>query len=227
MADIEELWHDQRNFIITAKKKVDARQCFQYLKKNMRKYPDGSTFLMITSHHHDGLDESNVAIVGRPDQKLDYSVDSEWATLNSKKRLGKDCNENKNCSPKCDNCVWQNKKFKIRKLPFMTKDPSGHGPYKPCGTSLDKLKTEFDVLSASNMPVVFVYFSCWSHYSPINTILRAHGLYAVLILKKERSDLTLERVFKLDKEQEEYLKMVVDDSGNKKDLIIAGKYFLV
>ena len=92
MADIEELWHDDRNFIITAKDKVNATQCFQYLWNNMRKYPDGSKFLIITGHHHDGLDESNVAIVGRPDPKLDDSVDTEWATL--KKRLEKKCEEN-------------------------------------------------------------------------------------------------------------------------------------
>ena len=190
----------------------------------MRKYPDGSTFLIITGHHHDGLDESNVAIVGKPDPLLEDSISSEWQTL--KKRLKKDCKKNKNCSPKCDNCVWQNKKFGMQRIPFRTKDLSGNGPYEPCGTSLEELKPQFDFLSTSKIPVVFVYFSCWSHYSPINTILRAHGLYAVLTLKKDRGDLTIEH-FKLDEEQEEYLKMVVDDSQTKKDLIIAGKYFLV
>ena len=188
----------------------------------MRKYPNRSTFLIITGHHHDGLDESSVAIVGRPDHKLDDSVDSEWATL--KKRLEKKCKENNKCSPQCDNCVWQKKKFKINTVNLKTKDLSGEGPYKPSGTSLDKLKSIIEDLMESKKPVVLVYFSCWSHYSPINNILRAHGLYAVLNLKKERSDLTIERVFKLDEEQEDYLKMVVEDET--KDLIIAGKYFL-
>ena len=224
MADIEEFWHDERNFIITAKKKVNASECFQYLRKNMCKYPDGSTFLIITGHHHDGLDESNVAIVGRPDHKLEDSVDSEWATL--KKRLEKKCKENNECSPQCDNCVWQNKKFKMNTVNLKTKDLSGEDHYKPCGTSLDKLKSRIEDLMESKKPVVLVYFSCWSHYSPINTILRALGLYAVLALKKDRNDLTIGQVFELDEEQKEYLKMVVDDGGIK-DLIIAGKYFLV
>ena len=76
-----------------------------------------------------------------------------------------------------------------------------------------------------------VFASCWSHYSPINTFLCARGLFAVLTLKKERSDLTINRVFELNKEQRAYLKMVVDDpmiDGRliTKDLIIAGKYHL-
>jgi hypothetical protein len=227
MTAIEELWHDDRNFIITAKHKVNANQCFQYLKKNMRKYPDESTFLIITGHHHIGLDESNVAKLGEPDPKLEDSIDSEWTILNSKKRLGKKCEEDNKCSPQCDNCVWQKKRFKMNTINFKTKDVTGEGPYRPSGASVDKLKPQFEFLSTSKTPVVFVYFSCWSHYSPINTILCAHGLYAVLALKKDRSELTIERWFQLAEEQQEYLKMVVDDSQTKKDLIIAGKYFLV
>ena len=225
MADIEKCKHDQRNVIITAKKEINARQCFQYLRKNMRKYPDGSTFLIITGHHHDGLDESKKAKIGRSDHLLEETIDLEWLDVN--KRLGRDCKKNK-CGD-CENCVWQNKKFKMNTINFKTKDVSGKGPYKPCPASLDKLISQFNFLRTFDEPVVFVYFSCWSHYSPINTFLCARGIYAVLTLKKERSDLTIERVFKLDEEQEEYLKMVVDDPmiGGQlrtKDLIIAGKY---
>ena len=74
--------------------------------------------------------------------------------------------------------------------------------------------------------VVFVYASCWSHYSPINTLLYARGLYAVLALKKDKSDLTIEKVFELHREQQKYLKMLFDDPLTIKDLVIAGKYHL-
>ena len=98
------------------------------------------------------------------------------------------------------------------------------GIYKPSKASLNELKSKFKTLHTSEDPMVLVFASCWSNYSPINTFLCARGLFAVLTLKKERSDLTIERVFKLDKEQKKYLKMLVDDPMTLKDLIIVGKY---
>ena len=100
------------------------------------------------------------------------------------------------------------------------------GIYKPSKASLKELNVKFNYLRTSDDPIVLVLASCWSHYSPINTFLCARGLFAVLALKKERSDLTIERVFELDKEQQKYLKMLVDDPMSIKDLIIAGKYHL-
>ena len=224
MSDEEELWHNDRNIIITAKKQVNAQQCFQYLRKNMSSFSKESTFFIITGHHHVGLDQSNVAVVGETDSGLHAGIASEWELLNIE--LEKEC-ENDNCR-ECENCVWQDKQFKLDRFLIETNNfDSESDIYKPSKTSLGELNGKFEDLRLSKKPVVFVYASCWSHYSPINTILCAHGLYAVLTLKKERSDLTIEKVFKLDEEQEEYLKMVVDDSGTKKDLIIAGKYFLV
>ena len=225
MPDFEELWHNDRNSIITAKKEVNAKQCFQYLRKNMRLYPKNSVFLFITGHHHKGLNKSSIAIVGESDAGLHGSIGSEWECL--KKKLKKKCT-NDNCGKKCDNCIWQDKQFSIERFSVDTNDYDNEdGINNPSETSLGELNEKFEDLRLSRKPVVFVYFSCWSHYSPINTILRAYGLYAVLILKKERSDLTIERVFKLDEEQEEYLEMVVDDSRTKKDLIIAGKCFFI
>ena len=100
------------------------------------------------------------------------------------------------------------------------------GIYKPSKASLKELNVNFNNLRRSDDPVVLVFASCWSHYSPINTFLCARGLFSVLALKKERSDLTIDRVFELDKEQQKYLKMLVDDPLTIKDLIIAGKYHL-
>ena len=224
MSDEEEFWHNDRNIIITAKKQVDAHQCVQYLRKNMRLFSKESTFFIITGHHHDRLDKSNVAVVGETHSGLYAGIGSQWELLNEE--LEKEC-ENDNCR-ECDNCVWQDKQFKLDRFVIETNNFDNESDiYKPSKTSLGELNGKFEGLRLSEKPVVFVYFSCWSHYSPINTILCAHGLYAVLALKKDRSDLTIERVFKLVEEQEKYLKMVVDDSPSKKDLIIAGKYFLV
>ena len=92
MSNLNELWHDERNIIITAKKEIDANQFFQYLKENLRKFADHSTFLFITGHHHKGLNKSNEAIVGETDASLHASLGSEWECL--KKKLGKKCKKN-------------------------------------------------------------------------------------------------------------------------------------
>ena len=221
MSDFEELWHNDRNSIITAKKEVNAIQCFQYLRKNMRSYPKNSVFLFITGHHHKGLNKSNIAIVGESDAGLHGSIGSEWECL--KKELKKKC-ENNNCG-ECDNCVWQFKQFSLERVLVETNDFDNDSDiFKPSETSLDELNAKFNSLRESKSPYVLVYFSCWSHYSPVNTNLQALGLFAVLALKKERSDLTIERVFELDTEQQNYLKMLIDDPMTIKDLIIAGEY---
>ena len=229
-SEFEKLWHNDRNCsIITAKDKIDAAQCIQYLRENMRSYSKGSVFLFITGHHHEGLDKSNVSKVGETDYGLHTSIGSEWACL--KKEPRKKCEENKQCSPQCDNCKnceWQDRQFKILRLCVETNNfDNDSGTYEPSETSLDELKVMCKLLRQSKDPYVMVYLSCWSHNSPIKTILHALGIYGVLALKKDRSEITIGQVFKLDDEQEKYLEMVVDDSSTKKDLIIAGKYFLV
>ena len=115
----------------------------------------------------------------------------------------------------------------LHKLNFVTCNVEGI--YKPSKASLNELKSKFKTLYTTEVPIILVFASCWSHYSPINTFLCARGIFAVLALKKERSNLTLDKVFKLNEEQRAYLKMVVDDrmiDGRliTKDLIIAGKY---
>ena len=223
MSDFEELWHNDRNCIITAKNEIDAAQCFQYLRENMRTYPKNSVFFIITGHHHEKpADNSNVAIVGKSDRGLYTSIGSEWALL--EEELEEEC-KNDNCG-ECENCIWQDKQFLLDRFIIETNDIDNEdGIYKPSKAALKELKVKFNSLRESKSPYVLVYLSCWSHYSPIKTTIRALGLYAVLILKKERCDLTIGQVFKLDDEQEEYLEMVTDDSTTKKDLIIAGKYF--
>ena len=113
--------------------------------------------------------------------------------------------------------------MKLHCLNFVTCNVDGI--YKPSKASLKELNVKFNYLRTSDDPIVLVFASCWSHYSPINTFLCARGLFSVLAMKKERSDLTIDRVFELDKEQQKYLKMLVDDPMTIKDLIIAGKYF--
>ena len=120
MSNLNELWHDERNIIITAKKEIDANQFFQYLRKNLRKFADNSTFLFITGHHHKGLNKSNEAILGETDSGLHASIGSEWEYFD--KKLKKECKEKKKCSPQCDNCVWQEKQFSIDRIFVETND---------------------------------------------------------------------------------------------------------
>ena len=61
-----------------------------------------------------------MAIVGKTDAGLYSSIGSEWECLT--KRLGKKCKENNECSPQCDNCVWQQKEFSMDRIFVETND---------------------------------------------------------------------------------------------------------
>ena len=103
----------------------------------MSSFSKESKFFIITGHHHDGLDESNVAVVGETDSGLSGGIASEWECL--KKELKEKC-KNDNCWKKCDNCVWQDKQFSIERFLVDTNDfDNEDGINKPSEISLDEL----------------------------------------------------------------------------------------
>ena len=167
----DELWHNDRNLFITAKKEVDAVQFFQYLRNNLRSFPQFSVFLFITGHHIKGLNKSNEAILGETDAGLHASIGAEWECFD--KKLGKKCKEKKNCSPRCDYCVWQEKQFSIDRLFVETNDVDIEGIYEPSKASLVELNVKSQSLRESEFPYVVVFATDWSHYSPITTLFLA------------------------------------------------------
>ena len=52
----------------------------------------------------------------------------------------------------------------------------------------------------------------------------SNGLFSALIMAQERGEITKNRVFQMDEEQQQILKTVTKDP--KKDIVIAGKKYL-
>ena len=118
--------------------------------------------------------------------------------------------------------LWKQKNFEMDErfvLPIKTKEENGKFELEPDSISL--IKKTFDDLISSDKPHVFIFASCWSFFSEINSVLRASGLISALFLSKERYDITEGRMFKLNEDQKHLLELATKEE--KKDVIITGK----
>ena len=119
--------------------------------------------------------------------------------------------------------LWKQKNFEMDErfvLPIKTKEENGKFELEPDSISL--IKKTFDDLISSDIPHVFIFASCWSFFSEINSVLRASGLLSTLSLSKERYDITEGKMFKLNEDQKHLLELAVNNDG-KKDFILGGK----
>ena len=76
-----EMFHNERNVIITMLREVRSGDVEKYLMENLEKFPNESHFMIFTAHHHPEkgrLGETDYGLVG------DYE-----AVMN---RIKKDCN---------------------------------------------------------------------------------------------------------------------------------------
>ena len=80
----------------------------------------------------------------------------------------------------------------------------------------------FERILLLNKPIVLILASCWSFGGEISNILRTSGLYSALNLSEERGIITSGKLFQLDKEQKDLLRIVTNDPVIK-DVIIFGK----
>ena len=152
---------------------------------------------------------------------------------NCKKRCNTEEHDKIDCKrPKCERCVivkkWQAQNLKAEPvISLKTEKTDVDGKFVLTEEAEMLIEEHFDKFSINDEPLVIIFASCWSKQSPINDILRAHGLYAVLAMKKDRGDITVDKVYKLNEEQIKLLKAVMKEDKNgaiKKDVIIAGTY---
>ena len=90
-----------------------------------------------------------------------------------------------------------------------------------CPKSKASLKLNFENILSIQLPIVLILASCWSHKSEISQILRAAGLYSALNITEERGKIMAGKMFKLDLDQQRFLRMVTYDF-EKKDIIVGG-----
>ena len=79
-------------------------------------------------------------------------------------------------------------------------------------TSKNSIKLISDYMMISGCPNVLIFASCYSQKSEINNLMKASGLYSALLVAAERGDISCGKVFKLDPEQQTFLKKIAENS---------------
>ena len=85
-------------------------------------------------------------------------------------------------------------------------------------TKLDEQK--FVKAIQNYKPTMMILGFCYTHVSDMNTILRAGGVYAIMVLKRDRHYITEGRYIVLDQVQEEVVRGVVEN--NYKNVFLWG-----
>ena len=78
--------------------------------------------------------------------------------------------------------------------------------------SKNSIKIISDYMMMSGCPNVLIFASCYSQKSEINDLMKASGLYSALLVAAERGDISCGKVFKLDPEQQAFLKKIAEYS---------------
>ena len=183
----------------------------------MKTFPKGTNIIIICGHHHQGE-----GLLGETESSLKLEFNSMVKCLNQE--LAGDCEDSDCEEDECDNCengqVWRKKQISIETFFLDTKKDENGDSYVLDQSSKTKIKVKFSELISNESPLALIFASCWSTYSPVNTVLRACGLYSVLTLKKDRGEIS--KVFKLDERQIDNLKYYAE--FKPKHVLLVGDY---
>ena len=198
----------ENNVILTTKDEITVQQTFNYLSKNLDKFRVGTEFVVVCGVH------------GSPDGKLgesdedflyDYEMMNRW--FKNHEKYGQQAKTVQDRAYKMSTVIEVNS----------IEEEAKSGQYSLTDESKAKLQDEFERILSLDRPVVLILASCWSFRSDISNILRSTGLYSALVTSEERGSITAGKLFKLDPEQQDLLRMVANDDSIK-DIIIYGEY---
>ena len=140
-----------------------------------------------------------------------------------------DCNQT-NCDQCEKHCFWLEKKFEMGLvLPLFTISDDNQASEECmledeciCGKNCKKfvlnqasknsIKIISDYMMMSGCPNILIFASCYSQKREINNLMKASGLYSALLVIAERGDISCGKVFKLDSEQQTFLKKIAENS---------------
>ena len=214
---LSEVFHVERNVIITANTEIDGHKLEKFLLNNLDKFQEKTDFIVLSGHHHEKNENDGTVSVGKTDSALTDGFDGALERLLQHSK-------SHSCKTDCQKCMWKAKKFKNSSIYIKTIKRDGKYIISEAGKG--KIKSKFEDLLTSKKPHVLIFASCFSHLSEINHTLRASGLYSCLLVSNERSDITLGKVCHLDKEQQVLLQDVIKEDDNGifliKDVIIGG-----
>ena len=212
------IFHVERNVIITANEKINGTKLEKFLLDNLDNFQEKTDFIVLSGHHHEKNESDGTVSVGKTDSALTDGFDGALERLLQHPK-------SHSCKTDCQKCMWKAKKFKNSSIYIKTIQKNGKYIISEAGKG--KIKSKFEDLLTSTKPHALIFASCFSHLSEINHTLRASGLYSCLLVSTERSEITLGKVCHLDKEQQELLEAVteVDEESGQcliKDVILSG-----
>ena len=222
-----EKFNSERNVIITTKDKITAPNVEKYIKDNLKNFPQGSKFILFCGHHHKKNTDGSVQTAhGESKIVSDYSSMFD--------NIIKEYEKCECTQTNCDQCekhgFWLEKKFKMGVVfPLFTISDDSQASEEcmlenecKCGKNCKKfvlneasknsIEMIRDNMMTSDCPNVLIFASCYSQKSEINNLMKASGLYSALLVAAERGDISCGKVFKLDSEQQAFLKKIVENS---------------
>ena len=212
-----EVFHIERNVIITANEKINGTKLEKFLLNNLDKFQEKTEFIVLSGHHHEISENNNTVSVGKTDHVLISGFNGAFKRLDHHSKCS-------TCESNCLKCMWKGKKFENSNVTIETNEIGNK--YVISETGKIEIKSKFEALLLTKQPHVLIFASCFSYMSEINHTLRASGLYSCLLVSNERSDITLGKVCHLDKEQQVLLQDVIKEDDNGifliKDVIIGG-----
>ena len=220
---MNEKFNSERNVIITTKDKITASVVEEYIKNNLKSYPQGSKFTVFCGHHH-----KKTGQMAHSESKIVAEYSSMFDNI-IKEYKKCDCTHT-NCDQCEKHCFWLEKKFEMGLvLPLFTISDDSQA-FEECmledecicgknckkfvlnQASKNSIKIISDYMMMSGCPNVLIFASCYSQKSEINNLMKASGLYSALLVAAERGDISCGKVFKLDPEQQTFLKMIAENS---------------
>ena len=196
----------ENNVILTTKDQITVQQVFNYLTTNLDRFRVGSEFVVVCGVH--GSDKGELK-EGDEDFRYDYETMYRWFKNHEKYSHQAQIVEERQYN--METVVEVNS----------VEHESQEGKYVLDEKSKEALKNEFERVISLDKPIVLVLASCWSFQSEISNILRAVGLYSALNLLEDHGKISAGKMFKLDKDQKDFLKSITFDETIK-DVIVDG-----
>ncbi len=211
-SDLDTEWFRLTNMtVLTSKEDISMNQWKNYLLEHKAKFVRSHARILVLTGVHGKPDGS----IGPPCEGLLEDSTGQLGVLGRKfmtERLEKDrivfaFDE--------DDQVRENVTVKILDVGAHLRKGATEDGY-----TLDEAKLLRDIWEFQ--PTVLVLAFCQTDKSCLNAVFQAAGVYSILIMKKERSDITQERCLFLDEQQKQVIDRVVEEKP--KNVFLYGDY---
>ena len=182
---------------------VNAHETYAFLKGRLEDFRVGSQFIVICGVHGEeegDLGESDLALINH------YQAMFEW--FQKRPLVSK---------------IVKDREYSMGTLvPIFSEKDENTDKYVLKQASRESIKAVFHRLLSNKLPIVLIVASCWSFKSVLYDELRSTGLFAAINMSEELGKITVGKLFLLDDQQQDILKLVTNDES-KKDVVVSGE----